>query len=296
MTRIEVFAPAKVNLALHVTGRRDDGYHLLDSLVAFAGVGDVLTILPEGEGTLAVTGPEAAGVPTDSANLILQVATSVLPPRPVSFHLDKRLPAAAGLGGGSADAAACFRGLAMMQDTPETLATPEAIASLLALGADIPMCVPSDPARVQGIGEAITPVRLPALPVVLANPRVAVPTGAVFAGLDRRDTPGLEPLPDMTDTEALIAWLGRQRNDLEGPARRVAPVIDRVLSALSAAPGCRLARMSGSGATCFALHDSDEVAEAAAADLRAAHPGWWVAACRLDGGDRAAPQRIRATT
>lgn len=295
MTTVAVCAPAKINLALHVTGRRDDGYHLLDSLVAFAGVGDLLQIREAGSGTLTVSGPEAEGVPTGSGNLVLRVAAAFWPPvAPICFHLDKRLPAAAGIGGGSADAAACFRGLAVLRAArgdAEDLAAPEAIAELLSIGADVPMCVTCAPARVEGIGERLSPVEgLPAFPVVLANPRVSVPTGAVFGGLERRENPPMEDLPaDPSDRAALLAWLARQRNDLEAPALSRAPEIGQALGALRETAGCRLARMSGSGATCFALYDDDRAAEAAAEALRVAHPGWWVVATRLDGARRSEP-------
>lgn len=292
MRGVAVFAPAKVNLTLHVTGRRDDGYHLLDSLVAFAGVGDVLDIRCEGPGGLSVSGPEAAGVPTDARNLILQVAAAFRPPHaPISFRLDKRLPAAAGIGGGSADAAACFRGLATLRGEPAVQATKEAMAGLLSIGADVPMCVTCAPARVRGIGEDIVPVHgLPDLPVVLVNPRVAVPTGAVFGALERRDNPPMEDLPtDLSDRAGLLGWLARQRNDLEAPASARAPEIGQVLDALRDTDGCRLARMSGSGATCFALYDDDAAASASALSLRSAQPGWWVEATRLDGARHADP-------
>ncbi len=300
MPSLAVFAPAKINLALHVTGRRDDGYHLIDSLVAFAGAGDLLEVHGTGNGTLSVSGPEAAGVPTDSRNLVLRVAAAFWPPTaPISFHLDKRLPAAAGIGGGSADAAACFRAIAMLRSARgdrEDLASAEAVGRLLSIGADLPMCVPCEPMRVQGIGERLTPTPgLPEFSVVLANPRVAVPTGAVFGALARRDNPPMQDPPaDLSDRGAILSWLARQRNDLEAPALGLAPAIAGALAALRETPGCRLARMSGSGATCFALYDSDDEADDAASALRAAHPDWWIRATRLDGARRAEPQALDA--
>jgi len=299
MAGVSVLAPAKLNLALHVVGRRDDGYHLLDSLVAFASVGDMLEMRAAADLRLTVSGPEAAGVPTDGRNLILKAVAAFRPEAPpVSIRLDKRLPAAAGIGGGSADAAACIRGLAAMHGDPDAATAPETAATLLAVGADIPMCLASAPARVQGIGEALAPVAgLPEWPAVLVNPRVEVPTGAVFAALARSENPPMEALPaDPSDEAALLAWLARQRNDLEAPALARAPPIRDTLEALRATEGCRLARMSGSGATCFALYDDDAAAGAAAARLRSDRPGWWVAATRLDGARHAEPRPLAGET
>ncbi|PYC47808.1 4-(cytidine 5'-diphospho)-2-C-methyl-D-erythritol kinase [Litorivita pollutaquae] len=297
MTTIEVFAPAKVNLTLHITGQRADGYHLLDSLVGFAGVGDVLRITPDGAGDFTVTGPEAGDVPIGGANFVSDVADVFWTGAPLSFSLEKNLPVAAGIGGGSADAAACFRGLEYLNGD-DTAPSAQAMAQLLAIGADVPMCAASDTARVQGIGEAITPLDVwPELPILLVNPRVAVPTGPVFKALTKKDNPPMEALPaDMADLPAVFDWLARQRNDLEPPAQAIAPQIARVLDAIAQTSGCRAARMSGSGATCFGLYESDAMAAAAAAHLRAEHPHWWVQATRLNGARRAAPQLIRATT
>ena len=175
--------------------------------------------------------------------------------------------------GGSADAAAALKALSAFWD--ETLPSGEAV---LALGADVPVCLLARAARMQGIGEAVAPVALPPLPCVLANPRAAVPTGPVFAALARKDNPGLPAaVPAFADVAGAAAWLARQRNDLEPPARRLEPVIDVVLKTLAALPGALLTRMSGSGATCFALFATQPEAVAAAHTLRRAHPGWWVA-------------------
>lgn len=270
MTQTE-FAPAKVNLTLHVTGRRDDGYHLLDSLVVFAGAGDRVTVAP-GDG-LTLTGPMAAQVPAGSDNLVMRAAALM---GGAAVVLEKRLPVASGVGGGSSDAAAVLRALARMGR-----ARPDP-AHVLALGADLPVCLRAPgPQRMEGIGETLTP--LPALPdchLVLVNPGVPVPTGAVFSGLARRDNaPMPAAIPAFADAAAFGEFLHRCRNDLEAPARAVAPAIGDVLTALAATPGCLLARMSGSGATCFGLFARADQAKSAARALT--RPGWWVQAAQV---------------
>lgn len=269
------FAAAKVNLALHVTGRRDDGYHRLDSLVAFADTGDRVTAETAGALTLEVTGPEAAGVPAGPENLVLRAAAAFGTPAGARIVLDKHLPPASGIGGGSADAAAALRVLAALWDRP----LPDATA-VLALGADVPVCLAGVTARMGGIGEDVAPAPpLPPVWAVLANPRVALPTPAVFAALARRDNGPLPPLPDRwRDAGELAHWLAGTRNDLEPPAQALCPPVTSVLAALSATSGALIARMSGSGATCFALYSSAGSAAEAAATLPQA---WWRAACRL---------------
>ncbi len=290
---ITEFAPAKINLALHVVGQRPDGYHLLDSLVAFASVGDRLTLTDAGPHSLTVSGPEATAVPQDDSNLVLRVAARFWTKGPLHIHLEKNLPVASGIGGGSADAAACFRGMMRLldqqdPDSDRALLTPDSMAQLLRLGADIPMCLIGDPAHVSGIGETILPLDdFPHLPVVLVNPRVPVATPDVFRNLSQRDNAAMDPLPaELSDVAALIGWLARQRNDLQDAAMRLAPVIGTVLEALGATPGCRLARMSGSGATCFGVYDSVGQAETAAESLHHARPDWWIAPAVLDGQTR----------
>ncbi|KIT16642.1 4-(cytidine 5'-diphospho)-2-C-methyl-D-erythritol kinase [Jannaschia aquimarina] len=258
-------APAKVNLSLHVTGRRADGRHDLDSLVAFADVGDRLTVAPGDR--LSVSGPFAAGVPTDDSNLIRRALREAGERRNVA--LDKRLPHPAGIGGGSSDAAAVLR----------AVGTDLSVETLMALGADLPVCLLARGARMRGAGERVEPVDLPPLPAVLVNPGVPVPTGAVFAGLARRDNaPMPDRLPDWPDAAALTDWLTGMRNDLEPPARALAPPIDEALAALRDS-GADLARMSGSGATCFGLYADKTGAERAAAAL--GRPDWWVQATVL---------------
>lgn len=295
---IEAFAPAKVNLALHVTGRRGDGYHLLDSVVIFADVGDRLCFEPAADLSLSVGGPFAAGVPVDGANLVLRAAALMAKPgRGARITLDKHLPHGGGIGGGSSDAAAALTALARLWDRP--LPGAEAI---LPLGADLPVCLAAPaPQRMQGIGEMLAP--LPPLPeahLVLANPGVAVPTGEVFARLAATagtGNPGLTPLPEPLDFDSLAGWLARQRNDLEAPAMALAPAIRAALQAFGRQPECRLARMSGSGSTVFGLFAGAEDAAAAAARIAAAEPGWWVRAARaLAPGDRLLPSPQPAAT
>lgn len=267
------FAPAKVNLSLHVVGQRPDGFHLLDSLVAFADIGDRLSAEPAVVSTLKVTGPMAGGVPTDRRNLVLRAAEwfGVT----AAFTLEKHLPVAAGIGGGSSDAAAALRLLAGLSGKPIP-------AGAEALGADVPVCLAAQTVRMRGVGERLAPVALPPLPALLVNPGVAVPTGAVFAALaDKSNQPMPEKLPQLRDPAEAITWLARQRNDLQAPAIAVAPEIELVLRRLSALPGARLVRMSGSGATCFALFDSPQASAAAEAELRAQATPWWLAATWL---------------
>lgn len=262
-------APAKLNLALHVTGQRGDGFHLLDSLVCFAAVGDVVELSP-GPLSLCIDGPFATGLAADEGNLCLRAAR--LAGGAAALRLIKNLPVAAGIGGGSADAAAVLRGLARMGH-----ALP---ADALRLGADVPVCIASVPARMQGVGEVVTPLPpLPALHLVLVNPGVAVATPQVFAAMPQRDNPPLPPIPGFADARALTGWLAvGTRNDLEAPARRIAPVIDSVLAAL-AGQGAGLARMSGSGATCFGIFAGAAQAARAAAALQ--KHGWWSVATEL---------------
>ncbi len=275
---MRLFAPAKVNLALHVTGRRADGYHLLESIVVFADLGDGIDIAPSADLSLTVTGPRAAGVPADRRNLIWQAAELFAPGQGAAITLDKHLPHAGGIGGGSADAAATLRGLAEFWTQP----LPDA-AAILSLGADVPVCLFGKPARMSGIGEVVAPLPpLPPLWIVLVNPGIEVPTGAVFKALGTPDNPPLPEIPaeGWPEAAALAAWLCRARNDLEPPARALVPEIARVIDHLNAQPGCLLARMSGSGGTCFGLFAAEDAASQAAQALQD-RPDWWVAAARL---------------
>ncbi len=297
MTRVRVFAPAKVNLALHVTGRRADGYHLLDSLVVFADVGDDLIVGPAPALSLTVRGPEAAGVPADASNLALRAAAVMAEGAGAALELVKNLPAASGIGGGSADAAAALRAMMALRGIGRGALAARAAefapqaAAILALGADVPMCLLPRPLRARGIGERLDPVDLPAVAAVLVNPRVALPTADVFRALHARDNPPMPgELPDFADAPALARWLALQRNDLEAAALRVQPLVATVLAAVAATGGCLLARMSGSGATCFGLYATEAEALRAAERLRAERPGWWIARTVLgDQSARAVP-------
>jgi len=283
-------APAKINLSLHVTGQRRDGYHMLDSLVGFATVADRLTLTASEADGFRVDGPFAQDLVGETDNLVLR-ACALLKDRgrsraggrrAFSVTLEKNLPVASGLGGGSADAAAALR---MLNAARGLGLDPQELQRISqALGADLPMCVTCGAARVSGIGEIQEPVSpFPPLAAILVNPRVEVPTPAVFRGLADKTNPPMPPLGDCNRSpQALIDFLRLCRNDLEAPARRVAPAIGAVLAALDADPSCRLARMSGSGATCFGLFDSASAAGRAGERLAADNPGWWVRACRIE--------------
>lgn len=260
---IDGFAPAKVNLTLHVTGQRVDGYHLLDSLVVFADIGDHLRFEAGPQMRITVTGPFAAGVPVDRGNLIWQAAE--LAGWTGHIALEKNLPHGAGIGGGSSDAAAVLRSFGGAQDA-------------LRLGADVPVCLSRAPQRMLGIGEVLAPLPpLPDMEIVLVNPDVAVPTGPVFKGLvSKQNAPMPDKIPAFADAPEFCNWLATQRNDLQAPARAIAPQIDAALDALD---GAMIARMSGSGATCFGLYA--EGAEQAAERIAQANPHWWVRAGRV---------------
>lgn len=275
---VNAIAPAKINLALHVTGQRADGYHLLDSLVVFADRGDRLTLRPvPGGNVLSLRGPHADGVPPGPDNLVLR-ALSLIGARGLQVTLDKRLPPASGMGGGSSDAASALRLAACAQG----LSLPDN-AALMGLGADLPVCLQAPlPCRMQGLGEAVTPLAgIPALWMLIANPGEPLPTPQVFHALQRRKNPPLPPFPatGWNDAAGLCAWLAADtRNDLEQPARAVMPSIAALLSEMADQPGCLLARMTGSGATCFALFDSRAQLRRAARLL--ARPDRFVVACR----------------
>ncbi|WP_411033201.1 4-(cytidine 5'-diphospho)-2-C-methyl-D-erythritol kinase [Shinella sp. BYT-45] len=273
-------APAKINLALAVVGRRADGYHLLDSLVTFTAFGDRLGLSPAKEDRFTLSGQFSGALAADGDNLVLRarerlraaLARTGQAAPPVHIHLEKNLPVASGIGGGSADAAAALRGLLALWRA--RLPEGELRALALGLGADVPMCLAGRALIARGIGEKITPVSMPALAMVLANPLVGVSTPAVFKALASKDNPPLA-LPAMpADWLEAIAAL---RNDLEPPARKLCPEISLVAHEL-AATDARVVRMSGSGATSFALYRSNAAAEAAAAALSRRHPHWFFTA------------------
>ncbi len=287
-------ARAKVNLSLRVTGRRPDGYHELDGLTAFAEAGDLVTVHDADELSLEVVGPYAAALSADAVpdepateNLVLRAARALAEATGRTARarivLDKQLPVAGGLGGGSADAAAALHALCQLWGVDPA---PARLAEIgLQLGADVPVCLHGYAAFVSGIGERLGPApHLPEAYLLLANPGIELSTGAVFKALDGQTSgPAARWDAPPRDAGALAEYLARDGNDLEGPARRLRPEIDAVLSALASRPGCLIARMSGSGASCFGLFADVASAEAAAAQLTADQPSWWLRAARLVG-------------
>jgi len=280
-------APAKLNLALHVTGRRADGFHLLESLAVFTRFGDRLHVEPAVEDGFAIDGPFADRLDVGADNLVLRAREALRqalpePARqalaPVAIRLEKNLPVASGIGGGSSDAAAALRSLnRLWRGKLDDRALAEIGAGL---GADVPMCLAARPLVAKGIGEIVEPVAdFPTLALVLVNPGAAVATPEVFARLTRRDGEGLPPLPGTIDFHSLRNWLETTRNDLEPAAREIQPAIGQAIAALDKA-GSGFSRMSGSGATCFGLFETGNVAKRAALAIRAKHPGWFVAATR----------------
>lgn len=260
-------AAAKINLFLHVGERRDDGYHPLQSLAVFAEAGDELEFHPSGELSLSVQGPFAGGLTGEGDNLILRAARALNATSRIM--LTKNLPVASGIGGGSADAAATLRALSDGESS--------VLAIAAALGSDVPVCVLSKPAWMEGRGEILTPIaQVPRLPMLLVNPGVAVPTAAVFRALkDRRGTA-------MTIPKAIdLDFLRTTANDLQVPALSLQPIIADVLDEIAVQPGALFVRMSGSGATCFGLFDTAEWLNAATNKIAMAHPNWWVCATRI---------------
>jgi 4-diphosphocytidyl-2-C-methyl-D-erythritol kinase len=284
VTIIERCAPAKLNLFLHVTGKRADGYHLLDSLVTFCDVADRVSVQAASSLTLSVTGPFARMAGPMEDNLVRRAAKALNlaagTQQGAAIALEKNIPAGAGLGGGSADAAAT---LLALNDLWALGFSFQQLADIgLALGADIPVCLLGQSCRMTGIGEILDPVpALPPLALVLVHPGHGLATPQVFKALAGRwSGPASEINMDLDFIDALRS----NRNDLEAPARELMPDIGQMLDALSALPGCRLARMSGSGSACFGLFDQDNEAQAAASILKNAHKNWWVDFGRLIDG------------
>jgi len=277
-------APAKINLTLHVLGRRQDGYHELESLVAFSGAGDTLSFTPSEALSLDISGPTASAAGAGDDNLVLRAARRLAEEisglRLGRFRLEKRLPVAAGIGGGSSDAAAALRLLAKANDL--ALDDPRIREVARSVGSDVPACLKPRARMMRGAGESLgAPIRLPPLPAALINPGVPVATAPVFAALglqpgESRDGAKHLEIGARPSAEDLLAMLAKGRNDLEDAACLQAPVIVDALAMLRAARGCKLARMSGSGATCFALFSKRRDAVRAARVIRAQHPGWWV--------------------
>ena len=290
-------APAKINLTLAVHGRRPDGYHELTSLVAFAGMGDSLSLDPAKPHGLTIAGPFSAGLASDAGNLVLKAVQRLNARRALGhvghFTLIKRLPVASGIGGGSADAAAALRLVARMRSWPLDL--PDLLAAARETGADVPVCLMSKARLMAGIGDVLgPPLKLPKLFAVLVNPGVAVSTAAVFAALglqaSQLHAPASRPqVPlgpwrndGLEDAASLLRGsLTAHGNNLQTAACRLQPVIGETLQALNAAEGCHLARMSGSGATCFGLFYTRSASLQAARILALAHPHWWIKATAL---------------
>ncbi len=288
-TALRLTVPAKVNLALHVLGRRTDGYHELQSLVAFAAIddGDVVEVgfgpPAEEAPAFTVSGRFGSSVPAGPENLAAAAARHC--PQIRAVHLVKGLPVAAGIGGGSADAAAVLRAAAhRYRIDPASLA-----ADALSLGADVPVCLDGRPCLMEGIGEKLTPVDLPAIHAILINPGRPLATADVFGNLATPDNAPFMP-PSVGGLEELFAWLRTTRNDLEGPAHAAMPEIGTLLQALRSTDGCRIARMSGSGPTVFGLYDDAASRDGALDTLRARAPQrWWIRAARFAAGTEPVP-------
>ncbi|MEO4043526.1 4-(cytidine 5'-diphospho)-2-C-methyl-D-erythritol kinase [Hoeflea sp. CAU 1731] len=289
MARIEEFAPAKINLCLHVTGQREDGYHLLETIVMFADIGDRVFVEAAPEDRFSLSGRFAPELDAAHDNIVVRARDSLRDAfpeitRPVSIHLEKNLPVASGIGGGSADAAACLRALRALWRIPENA---DLAAVALKLGADVPMCLAGQPLVARGIGEriALLPSVAP-IPIVLVNPLSGVSTPEIFSRLASKTNPVISEIPSISGFQQLIKFLKGLRNDLEIPARTIAPEIDTINRALQDT-GAALARMSGSGATCFGLYPPLEDAQSAASELQRRFPRWYVAAGRCIGSQDA---------
>ena len=278
-------AAAKINLTLHITGQRDDGYHDLDSLIGFTDVSDVLTIKMADSMRLRVKGPESGGVETGDDNLVVRAARLMQNHLGVSTGLDieleKYIPVAAGLGGGSADAAATVAGcMTLWGSSTSDSISDHTLAS--DLGADVPICRYGRAARVRGIGEAITPaVNWPAAWLVLVNPRIPVSTADVFKAFDGEFTAPDETAFEGSSYTMFTAYLAERENSLTESAQAIAPVIGNVLDGIASLPGCSLARMSGSGPTCFGLFETMDAANQGRQALSQSHPNWWIKASPL---------------
>lgn len=273
MTAVRAFAPAKINLTLHVTGRRADGFHLLDSIVVFAHIGDWVSVEPAAGLRLRVVGPMAQGVPTGADNLVLRAAR-LAGVCGADITLEKHLPMASGIGGGSSDAAATLRALC----DSHGVKLPD---DVLCLGADVPVCLGAKSTRMSGIGDNLIGLNgFPPLMAILVNPGTQVSTRDVFRARSPVDGAAMPGIAAFNTARDCVDWLREQRNDLQAAAIGIAPEIATVLAALDQS-GAALARMSGSGATCFGLFDTAAATQQAADDLRRAHPEWWVQATVL---------------
>lgn len=280
-----MLAPAKINLALHVTGQRPDGYHLLDSIVVFAEHGDIVRVTDAEQDRVTFAGSFGASLdPCKNSLIDARDALRTLACRrevscpPVHLHLEKHLPVASGVGGGSADAAATLR--ALNQHWQLGVSDEDLADIALPLGADIPVCLSGNASRMTGIGEGVEKIRTPPFNLLLVNPGIEVSTPSVFRALTEKSNPALSGLPENIDQSRWIGWLAEQRNDLQQAAISVQPVIGSVLEEISQSQGCELVRMSGSGATCFGLYESEKAVHTARSRLELAHPDWWIIGTR----------------
>jgi 4-diphosphocytidyl-2-C-methyl-D-erythritol kinase len=276
-------APAKINLALHVTGRREDGYHLIETLAVFTRLGDRIETATAPRDEFRVAGPYGHRIPADGGNLVVKARDAFRDAfrggagKPLAIILEKNLPPSSGIGGGSSDAAATLRALTLHHGA--AVSSESLLIMAARLGADLPMCLAARPLMARGIGEKIETLRdFPSLPLVLVNPGVEVSTPAVFKALSSPANAPLPPHPP-SDAKALPVWLKGTRNDLERPARGIAPAISGALRLLEGA-GASFVRMSGSGATCFGLFETMDAAQNGAGHIRKQQPGWFVAATR----------------
>jgi 4-diphosphocytidyl-2-C-methyl-D-erythritol kinase len=265
-----VFAPAKINLFLHVGEKRSDGFHNLESLAVFVDVGDELTFHPSGALSLNIEGPFGGGLSPGGDNLVLKAARALS--ATARIVLTKNLPVASGIGGGSAAAAAALRGLNQLCN----LGRADLLEVAAGLGSDVPVCLASQAAWMKGRGEMLTPAVVPNMSLLLVNPRVSLSTANVFRALQKRSGLGAR-VPNGAD---LMEFLKSASNDLEAPALAIEPIIGEVLDTLGMLPGLLLARMSGSGATCFGIFRDEGTAKQGERTVTAAHPGWWVRAAR----------------
>jgi 4-diphosphocytidyl-2-C-methyl-D-erythritol kinase len=276
--RIRITAHAKVNLALHVVGQRANGYHELQSLVCLTEFGDQIQLSPEIDFTFKVTGPYSLGIPLDDSNLVVQAAKFMAQKHSRSLDckivLEKNLPIASGIGGGSSDAAAVVKALSQYWSVPVPNED-----ELMAMGADIPVCMTTGLTLMEGAGEKIMHLSdAPNWGLLLINPNVGVSTPAVFNALSNKNNP---PMHNVIEKCVDVAWLWHQRNDLELPSMAIVPEVSAVIDVLSSTPHCQVARMSGSGATCFGIFTSIAEASTAAESIQYAHPNWWVVATKL---------------
>ena len=279
MTSLRLLAPAKLNFFLHITGKRVDGYHLIESLAGFTEFGDMVEFSDASELSLALDGPFASSLKADNDNLVLRAARALQlhcgQARGARIVLHKHIPMGAGLGGGSSDAAAALKGLAQLWQ----LSIPEAELQRLALplGSDVPVCLQQKTAWVSGIGEYVRPVDIKIAGwILLLNPAIALLTADVYRRFSAPFRPASAPLPSLSGFDALVAAMQLRHNDLEAPAIALLPVIAEQLSLLRSTDGCKIARMSGSGATCYALYDNKQQAELAAHTIQSKQPSWWV--------------------